>query len=39
MEGDTFPQHLCAGREDLLHAALRLVQGPAGLELVIIPWT
>lgn len=38
VEGDTFPQHLCAGLEDLLQVALRLAQGPAGLELAIIPW-
>lgn len=26
-----FLQHLCAGLEDLLHTALRLIQNPAGL--------
>lgn len=37
LEGDAFLQHVCAALEELLPVALRPVQGPAGLQLAVIP--
>lgn len=38
VEGGSFLRHLCAALEELLAVALCPVQGPAELELVVIPW-